>query len=108
MRRQKRIAAERSDESICTFARSFDCRAIDTWIIRAVFDEVSDGVTFPPRAEDSLEKDLKFDPDTIDEVVEVVAQRASRSLENYEQNPFYGKLVTVSDLVMFFANQPKS
>src|SRR4051812_38140996 len=38
--RLARLAADRQGESICTFARSFDCRAIDTWIIRAVFEEL--------------------------------------------------------------------
>ena len=34
--RLRRLAEHRGGESICTFARSFDPRAVDPWIIRAV------------------------------------------------------------------------
>ena len=40
-RRQRRVAMERQAESICSFARSFDCPATDTWILRAVFEELA-------------------------------------------------------------------
>ena len=35
------LAAERRGDSICVFARTLDCRAIDTWIVRAVPEELS-------------------------------------------------------------------
>src|SRR5688500_1243385 len=35
--RQQRMQADRQAESLCTFARSFDCRTTDTWIVRAVY-----------------------------------------------------------------------
>ncbi|HEX5998235.1 MAG TPA: hypothetical protein VFZ16_02380 [Hyphomicrobiaceae bacterium] len=42
-RRDRRIAKEREGESICRFARGFDCRKVDTRIIRAVYEEYSRG-----------------------------------------------------------------
>jgi hypothetical protein len=104
-RRQRRIAIERQDESICSFARSFDCRATDTWIIRAVFEEVSIFVQFPLRADDRLEADLKIDPEDIEDIVEAIAQRTGRPLEDCEANPLHGKVTTVRELVEYFVNQ---
>ena len=33
-----RLAQSRAGESICQFARSIDCRRVDTWVVRAVYD----------------------------------------------------------------------
>jgi len=37
-RRLDALANSRPGETICQFARSFDTRAVDTWIIRAVYE----------------------------------------------------------------------
>lgn len=106
-RRQRRIALERQGESICSFARSLDCRATDTWIVRAVFEELAAYVQFPIRPDDRLEDDLKIDSDDIDDVAEAVAQRTGRPLDAREANPLYGKVTTVRELVEFFRHQPR-
>ena len=106
-RRQRRIATERQAESICTFARSFDCRATDTWIVRAVFEELASYVQFPLRPDDRLEADLKIDPDDIDDIAEAIAQRSGRPLEGCEVNPLWGEVTTIRELVEFFVNQPR-
>src|SRR5262245_38312317 len=36
----RRLALGRSGESLCTFARGFDVRSTDTWIIRAVYEQL--------------------------------------------------------------------
>lgn len=105
--RQQRLAAQRRSENICTFARSFNCRSTDTWIIRAVFDELSLYVTFPIRGSDRFEEDLKLDALDLVEIAQVVAQRTGRPLEQCEQNPLYDKVRTVRDLVDFFRHQPR-
>lgn len=106
-RRQRRVAAERTRESICSFARSFNCRAVDTWVVRAVFEEVMIYVKFPVRAADRLEKDLRIDPEDTDILAEAVAQRTGRSLDQCENNPLYGKITTVGELVEFCNHQPR-
>lgn len=106
-RRQQRMAAERREESICSFVRTFDCRTTDTWIIRAVFEEITAYVRFPIRADDRLEDDLKIDPDDVDDLAEAIAQRTRRPLDHCEQNPLYGKVKTVGELVGFFVHQPR-
>jgi hypothetical protein len=68
-------------------------------------------VTFPDglcpiRASDKLEKDLSIDPEEIDDLVSIVAQRTGRSLENAESNPCFGKITSVGDLVLFINGQP--
>ena len=106
-RRQRRIAAERRDESICSFARSFDCRATDTWIVRAVFEELTRYVRFPIRPDDRLRDDLKIDHDDVGDIAEVIAQRTGRQLLDCEANPLYGRVTTVRELVEFFVRQPR-
>jgi hypothetical protein len=105
--RRRRIAEERFCESLCTFARSFDYRAVDTWIIRAVYEQLQPAAGFPVRRSDHFRRDLWLDGDDIDEIGEEVAQRTGRPLTNCEQNPWYGKVETVADMVEFFMCQPK-
>ena len=112
-RRLSRLAAERQGESICTFARSFDYRVIDTWIIRAVFEELqpwckSGRLVMPLRAEDDLEGGLKIDLEDLDDLLLDIADRSRRSTEDCDRNPFFGKVKTVSDLVSFLMHQPST
>jgi len=107
-----RLAVEREGESTCTFARWFDYRRIDPWIIRAVYEELQRGCTdgrrtFPLRGTDRLDHLLLDLEDLWDNVVPVIAYRAGRSLEDAEQNPLFGKVVTVGGLVLFLSYQPK-
>src|SRR4051794_1910742 len=71
-RRMKRLAAGRPGESICTFARSFKWRTIDTWIIRALYEELqtlcqTGCEPFPVRATDRLFEDLRIYPDVVED-----------------------------------------
>ena len=111
-RRLRTLAAQRVGESICEFARSFDPRAIDTWVVRAVYEQLQDNVApyfphFPLRASDHLSKPLIFDQDDLDlTLVPEIAERTGRSLHGIEANPYFGKVKTVRDLVLFFNAQP--
>lgn len=115
-RREKRKFAEmcnvRDDESIGTFARSFSTRHVDTWVIRAAHQEIQQLVksyipAFPVRASDSLVDDLHFDSDDIDDLLVDVASRSGHSLDETGRNPFYGRVKTVRDLVLFVNAQPR-
>ncbi|WP_311773785.1 hypothetical protein [Acidovorax soli] len=107
------LAQERSGESICQFARSIDCRGVDTWVVRAVYEELQTGLPgqvglFPLRVTDRLQKDLRLDADDLDlSLVPDIAQRAGRDLSSTQGNPFYGKVSTVGDLVHFLNAQPR-
>lgn len=110
-RRLSWLAAERQGESICTFAKSFDYRAIDTWIIRAVFEELqpwckSGRLVMPLRAADDLEGVLNIDLEDLEELFFDIADRSRRSTEDCDRNPLFGKVKTVSDLVSFLVHQP--
>jgi hypothetical protein len=109
--RLRKVAQNRQADSICSFARSFDCRQIDTRIIRAVYEELQqhglDGITsFPIRATDRLEMDLGIDPEDIDNMAYEIAARTQHSMNDCEENPLYGKVKTVTDLILFFTHQP--
>jgi len=101
----------RDGESICNFARSFNARHIDTWVIRATHQEIQHVLKsyvphFPVRASDSLLEDLHTNADDVEDLVAEIAARSGHSLDKTESNPFYGNIHTVSDLVRFIDAQP--
>lgn len=106
------LATQRRGETICEFAREFNSRQIDTWIIRAVFEQLQhylagEASNFPVRADDQLVGLLIADPDDLDmDIVEEIANRTGRSLGQLERNPHCGQVHTVRDLVQFFNAQP--
>ena len=107
------IAESRKGESICTFVQALPVRELDTWVVRAVFEELQDHMrdgypAFPLRPSDRLFDDLKVDPEDLEEQLVVrIAQRTSRSLMDSRANPYYGKVTTVEGLVRFFCAQAK-
>jgi len=115
-RREKRrfegMCTTRDEESICTFARSFSTRHVDTWVIRAAHQEIQQLTksyipAFPVRASDLLLDDLHMDSDDIEDLLVDIAARSGHSLNETENNPFYGKINTVRDLVLFINAQPR-
>lgn len=114
-KQQKKLSdmvKDRKNDSICSFARSFDCREIDTWVIRAVFEQLQDNMqwvhpNFPIRQNDNIYDNLLIDEEVLElDLVEEIAQRTGKSLNDSEQNPYYGKVNTVAELVYFFNLQP--
>ncbi len=114
-RRQEKHLAQwvqaRSGESICQFARAIDCRKVDTWVVRSVYEELqryySARWVLPLRATDRLEDDLRLDSEDLDDVLVDMAQRAGRDLSCPQANPFYDRVTTVGDLVHFLNAQPR-
>jgi len=111
--RLKRIASERTNESICSFARVFDYREVDPWIIRAVWQELQSYcphaksvIGFPIRPSDQLNEDLEIDGEELEEIANIISRRTGHSLENTQTNPYYGRVATVFDMVMFMNHQP--
>jgi hypothetical protein len=110
----KKLLLDRQSDSICTFTRHFEFRKIDTWIIRAVYEQLQNYMSgekenFPIRATDDVFTDLMIDDEDFEyDLVEEIAQRTGRSLENAESNPYYEKTNIVENLVFFFNEQPKA
>lgn len=109
--RRTRLQAERWGEGICTFARAFDRRAVDPWIIRAVHEELQPyfGTRHGPvplRPADRLYEELGIDGDELDDVAQTIARRTGRPLVDTERNPA-GPILTAGDLVHFFTRQPR-
>lgn len=108
------LASEREGQSICEFTRDFDTRAVDTWIIRAVYEQLQGQLQhvhpkFPVRADDRLKEDLLLDDDDLDmDLAQEVEARTGRLIDDTGSNPYFGKVRTVRDFVLFFQNQPKS
>ncbi len=108
------LASQREGQTICEFARDFDVRASDTWLIRAVYEQLQGQLkhvhpSFPVRADDRLKEDLLLDDDDLDmNLAQEVAMRTGRTIDGSAINPYFGKVKTVRDLVCFFQNQPRS
>ena len=100
-------AADRPGESICTFVRALDYRAIDTWIIRAVYEELNKDWNLPIRPSDRFSEDFGIVDEDLDDLAEVAAYRCGRSLEDTASNPMADKVVTVRDLILFLGHQPR-
>ncbi len=107
-----KLIEERKELNICQFARSFDCRVIDTWVIRAVYEQIQEYVSennklLAIKAEDDLLELLEIDGEDLElDMLEEIAQRTGRSIENTEKNSYFNKVNTVSDLVHFINEQP--
>ncbi|WP_413663169.1 hypothetical protein ACG1BZ_18920 [Microbulbifer sp. CNSA002] len=106
----QRLCNNRKGLSICEFAREFDRKIVDTWIIRAVYEQLQAALPtkqlVPIQASDDFFKTLKLDEDDLDlDLIEEIAQRTGRTLEDYQSNPYLGKVTTVRNLVLFFNHQ---
>ena len=107
-RREDRLAAARAGETICSFVRALDIRSHDTWVVRAVYDELQASVTFPIRPTDSLWDDLRLDIGDFElDIVPDIAQRCGRSLDDASISPFTARMETVQDLISFFDAQTR-
>lgn len=106
------LLSKRENHSICEFARYFDCKEIDTWVIRAVYEQLQDYLKsehekFPVLPEDDIFIDLQIDDEDFEcGIVEEISSRTGRTLSNAESNPYYGKANIVKNLVYFFNEQP--
>jgi hypothetical protein len=105
----RHLASQRQGETICHLARSLDYRRLDTKIIRAVYNGVRpylpDG--FPVRASDDLDETYCIDRDDMDDMAVEIAERNGRTLDCWEQNPYVGRVRTVSDLIEFLCALPR-
>jgi hypothetical protein len=111
-RRVAALAVLRPDESICSFARALPIRELDTWVVRATFEQLQAHlqgfhVGFPVRPSDRLVADLKIDPEDLEDLAVEIATRTGRTMEGCPANPYYDKVTTVEDLINFLCAQPK-
>ena len=106
-RQHLRRARDRRVDSLCTFVRALEVRDHDTWVLRAVYEELTHLVRHPVRPADHLTKDLGIDADDLEDIAREIARRASRSLDDTKKNPLYGRVHTVADMIQFLEHQPK-
>ena len=108
-----RYSAERRGETILTFAHDCNWRLVDTWVIRAVYEELQPycrhiGGTMPLRASDRLLEDLGIDHAELWDVAKDIAFRTGRSLKDHDKNPYSERINTVKEFVLFFNHQPRT
>lgn len=74
-----RMRKMREGDSLCTFARSFRRREVDTWVVRAVYEGLTASqFGIPVRARDTFDAVMLLDPDDLDELAREIARRAGR------------------------------
>ncbi|WP_415881286.1 hypothetical protein [Neptuniibacter sp. QD34_54] len=111
--RMKRLSNERGEADICEYARSLEYRNVDTKIMREVWNELHlwlgkyDGKPFPIETEDTFESTYNMDPDDLDEIYWAVANRLGIDTEHPENNPYFDKVTSVKNLVLFLHHQPR-
>lgn len=107
--RIRQLARQRPGEGLCSFVRALDYRRSDTWVVRAVYEQFDQYFreSLPIRPGDRFEDELGIDIEDLSFFVEEIAERCRRSIDVSENNPYYGKVQTVSDLIAFFQYQPK-
>jgi hypothetical protein len=111
--RIKRIGEERGEANICKFVRDFDYKSIDSKIIREVWNEVQDTLghsaknPFPIESEDLLETKYGIVEEDLDEIYWAVADKLGIETDNVEENPYFKKEITIKNLVLLLANQPR-
>ncbi|MET1257046.1 hypothetical protein [Aliikangiella maris] len=113
-KRMTKIALERGEPNICEYARSFDYRKVDTKIMREVWNEVQECLGkyndkyFPVKADDVFEDVYKIDTEELDYIYWAVADRLGIDTEEPESNPYFNKVTTVKNLVLFLHHQSRS
>jgi hypothetical protein len=109
-RRFDRMTRERSGGSICEFARHFRCAYFDPVVVRAVYETTQEQygrADLPIRPSDSFSADYGIVDEDLDDLAEDIAGLAHRSMEQTDQNPLYGQVQTIADLVYFIQHQPR-
>ena len=89
----------RLNDSICTFSKYFDCKVVDTWVIRAVYEQIQNYMEptwqdFPICPNDDVFVDLRIDDEDFElDLVSEIAERTGRTLDNAEditdEKPFF-------------------
>ena len=114
LRRRQRLMEQRPHDSICTFARSFDCRVVDTWVIRATYEGLQyslDAPDLPIRATDRLDDlyDLyDIDPDMFAFDADEIAERCGRTLDGAVDHELFGHVETVRQFVTLLNDMPRA
>ncbi|WP_415905914.1 hypothetical protein ACMXYX_08600 [Neptuniibacter sp. QD72_48] len=111
--RMKRLSNERGEADICKYATSFDYRNVDTKIMREVWNELHlwlgkyDGKPFPIETKDTFDNTYNMDPDDLDDIYLAVAERLGINTDSPEKNPYFNKVTSVKNLVLFLHHQPR-
>ena len=112
---EKRLAPVREarrEESICSFARSVDCRSRDTWVVRAVYEELRDYLGFDFRPDDDLFAELRVDEEDFEfDLLPVISRRCGRALKAIDGNPLlsvFQNQSTARTLIGLLEHQPRT
>ncbi len=111
--RLKRIASDRQTSNICSYARSFDYRNVDTRVMRAVYRKMQawigpvDNRLFPVESNDGFDTLYRMDPGDLEDIYFEIADELGISTDRPEENPYFDRVSTVKELVLFLLHQPR-
>ena len=103
-RKVRRMRGMRVGHDIGTFARMLPIRALDTWVVRATYDEIaahigSDANPFPVHPSDRLKADLGIDDENLCDIIFRIADRSARTTDDIDKNPYIAQIKTVGDVI---------
>ncbi len=103
-----RLDKERTEENIGTFAFALPAWHHDTWVVRAVYEELSSFCQIPVRPNDDLRKTLKLDIDDIAYVLILSAERIGTVTDGMENDKSRTNISTVADMICFMERYPRA
>ncbi|GAB1257891.1 hypothetical protein NBRC116494_23930 [Aurantivibrio plasticivorans] len=99
----------RHDLGVDDLQRALAAKGVEEDIVRKVYDLLQQHIPceheVPLQLSDKLHKDLHLDDDV--DLIEEAAQATGRSLSRPKRSPYYGKVTTVENLILFLNYQPK-
>ena len=102
----RRWQKDRENDTIDGFARSFNLREVDPWVVRAVWEAAEERGLSPIRKSDLLSS--AFDEEEHNEIFTMIVLRSMRRVEDVREHSGDRFPSTVEGLVLLFSSLPRT
>lgn len=97
--------------SVDSFIESFDGSGIDVEVLKCIYGALSKlnsnrSVEFPILANDDIEDVYGIVGEDLEDYIDEILKKTGRSWDNYDENPYRARVITVKDLALFVNAQP--
>ena len=94
----------RRNDNLIDFARQFDVRVVNAWVVRSTYEQLELWLGFPVHPSDRLRLDLKLSAADVGEIVSQVLFR----VERFRPESWLVEAKTVRELIVFINTLPKN
>ncbi len=94
----------RRNDNLIDFARQFDVRVVNAWVVRSTYEQLELWLGFPVHPSDRLRLDLKLSAADVGEIVSQVLVR----VERFRPEGWLIEAKTVRELIVFINTLPKN